>query len=110
MLRKFLPLLLTAGIAMAPALAQAKSMIVLKPLSVDLPDNPAEFPPGPNVDVVNNNCRSCHSIGMVMNQPTMAKAAWQAEVAKMRGIYKAPVEQSDDAAIVDYLTAVKGPK
>ena len=47
---------------------------------------------------------------MILNQPALPQAAWQAEVAKMRNVYKAPVDEKDVAAIVDYLTAVKGPK
>jgi hypothetical protein len=43
-------------------------------------------------------------------EPRMPKAAWAAEVAKMRNVYKAPVDEKDVPAIVDYLTAVKGPK
>jgi hypothetical protein len=40
----------------------------------------------------------------------LSQAAWQAEVAKMRNVYKAPVDEKDVGPIVDYLTAVKGPK
>jgi hypothetical protein len=47
---------------------------------------------------------------MIMTQPTMAKAAWAGEVAEMRNVYKAPVDGKAVPAIVDYLTAVKGPK
>jgi hypothetical protein len=47
---------------------------------------------------------------MILNQPAMAKAAWEAEVAKMRGVYKAPVDEKDVPDIVGYLAAVKGPK
>ncbi len=47
---------------------------------------------------------------MVMNQPVMPKAAWEAEVNKMRNVYKAPVAESDVAAIIDYLASIKGTK
>jgi hypothetical protein len=47
---------------------------------------------------------------MILTQPPLAKAAWEAEVAKMRNVYKAPVDEKDVPTIVDYLTAVKGPK
>jgi hypothetical protein len=42
--------------------------------------------------------------------PALPKAAWQSEVNKMRNVYKAPVDAKNVPAIVDYLTAVKGPK
>jgi hypothetical protein len=47
---------------------------------------------------------------MVLNQPTLPKAAWEAEVAKMRNVYKAPVSESDVPAILDYLVRIKGTK
>jgi hypothetical protein len=59
---------------------------------------------------VRNNCLGCHSAGMILNQPTMPKAAWEAEVTKMRTVYKAPVDEKAVPAIVEYVTAVKGPK
>ena len=110
MLCKWLPVLIITVVAALPAFAQAKTAVVLKPLSVSLPDNTATFPAGSGVDAVNNNYLSCHSVEMVLNQPAMPKAAWEAEVAKMRNVYKAPVAESDVAAIVDYLNGLKGAK
>jgi cytochrome c553 len=40
---------------------------------------------------------------MVLTQPSLPKADWQAEVKKMRNVYKAPVDAKDVPAIVDYL-------
>jgi cytochrome c5 len=88
----------------------AHSALVLKSTSVTLPESSAMFPAGPGADAANANCLSCHSLGMVMNQPVMSKAAWEAVVIKMRNVYKAPVEASDVAAITDYLVSIKGPK
>ena len=45
---------------------------------------------------------------MVLNQPNLPRAAWQAEVDKMIHAYKAPVAEQDVPAIVDYLTRTKG--
>ena len=83
---------------------------MLKSLDLDLPTNNQTFPPGPGADAANGNCRACHSVEMVLNQPPLPKAAWEAEVAKMRNVYKAPVSEKDVPDIVSYLTAVKGPK
>jgi hypothetical protein len=47
---------------------------------------------------------------MVLTQPVLSRAAWEAEVNKMRNVYKAPVQASDVAAITDYLVSIKGPK
>jgi cytochrome c5 len=109
-MRKFLPLLLVAAAVMTPVTTVAETLVSLKPLTLTLPDNNAPYPPGPGVEVANNNCLACHSVEMVLNQPGMPKAAWQAEVAKMRNVYMAPIVESDVPAIVDYLTAVKGVK
>ena len=68
------------------------------------------LPEGKAKPVIENNCVSCHSAGMILNQPAMPQASWQAEVAKMRNVYKAPVGDKDVPDIVGYLTAVKGPK
>jgi hypothetical protein len=40
---------------------------------------------------------------MVLNQPALTKAQWQAEVAKMRAVYKAPIDPKDVDAILAYL-------
>jgi cytochrome c5 len=101
---------LLSGLVLTPVATTAKTPIALHPVDVKLPESSRVLPDGPNVAVVHDNCTGCHSVGMILNQPTMPKAAWEAEVAKMRNVYKAPVEQKDVAAIVDYLAAVKGPK
>ena len=112
--RMTLPILLlaaTVGTAdMVAPRSEAQTALVLKSTKVTLPDSSAMFPPGPGADVATNNCLTCHSVGMVMNQPAMPKAAWEAEVNKMRNVYKAPVTESDVAAITDYLVSIKGPK
>jgi cytochrome c5 len=110
MKRMRLKILLLATACLLPLCGVAQSAIVLKSTSVTLPDSAAMFPPGPGADVANSNCLACHSVGMVMNQPVMPKAAWEAEVNKMRNAFKAPVDASDVPAIVDYLVSIKGPK
>lgn len=99
-----------AIVAVLSLCGEAQSALVLKSTSVTLPESTATFPPGPGVDTANGNCLACHSVGMVMNQPVMPRAAWEAEVNKMRNVYKAPVAASDVAAIADYLVSIKGPK
>ena len=100
-------LLLGATIA-SQALAQAP--LQPKSVSVDLPVGDRMFPGDTAADAINNNCLSCHSAGMVLNQPALPAAAWQAEVAKMINTYQAPVAPEDVAAIVDYLVRTKGAK
>ena len=78
------------------------------PVSYDLPEETAAFKPGPGVDAAEANCRACHSADYIGTQPrgeAFGKAFWQAEVAKMINVYKAPIAADDAKAIVDYLAA-----
>ena len=96
---------LMAGALVAPPAARATS-VQLESVKVDLPQSDRMFS-GQGADAINNNCLACHSAGMVLTQPALAKAAWQAEVNKMIQVYKAPIAAADAAAIVDYLTQTK---
>jgi hypothetical protein len=96
------------AVASLPALTKVSAGgITLQSVRVDIPDRETTFP-GPGSDAINNNCLVCHSAGMVLNQPSLPKAAWQTEVDKMIHVYKAPVALEDVAAIVDYLVKIKG--
>jgi hypothetical protein len=75
--------------------------------AVELPSSDRLFPPGPGMDVAQQNCTACHSVGMVMNQPILPKASWGAEVNKMRTVYKAPIAAEDVPAIIAYLVSIK---
>jgi mono/diheme cytochrome c family protein len=105
-----LPIALAVGVALAPFCAQAESQLSLKSVSVDLPPGDDMFPDGPGADAINNNCLACHSADMVLNQPALPTAEWQAEVDKMRTAYKAPIDPKDVDAILEYLVSVKGEK
>ena len=108
MLHRMLLAALVAGIALAPFYAEAEGKSALKSVNVDLPDDNSMFPDGPGADAANNNCLACHSANMVLNQPALSKAQWQAEVNKMRMAYKAPVDAKDVDAIVAYLVTIRG--
>ena len=108
-MRTLLPIALVVGVAFAPVCAQAESQLSLKSVSVDLPPGDDMFPNGPGADAI-NNCLACHSADMVLNQPALSKAQWEAQVNLMRTAYKAPVAPKDASAIVDYLVSIKGVK
>ena len=95
-----------AAMCMSPALAGTP--MTFKSVKVDLPAGDRVFPGGDKADAINNNCVSCHSAGMVLNQPALTKAAWAAEVHKMVNVYKAPVSDADADTIIAYLAATKG--
>lgn len=100
-------LTLTAALALAIAGAGLAAGNA-KPVSYQLPDETAEYKPGPNLETVQNNCGACHSADYVTTQPQGPKFKrdfWQAEVTKMIKVYGAPIDDSDAGKIVDYLTA-----
>jgi hypothetical protein len=98
------------GAASAPPSTNAPQTFLLKSISVELPTSEIIFPGGAAADAINANCLSCHSASMVLIQPDLAKAAWAAEVDKMIHTFKAPIDQGNATAIVDYLSATKGAK
>jgi hypothetical protein len=86
----------------------AGTAVVLKSESVVLPTSSALFPGGAAADPANSNCITCHSAGMVLNEPPLTRAVWEAEVRKMITVYKAPIPESAVAPIVGYLAQIKG--
>ena len=95
-------LLFAAGPAWAGAPALPHSV------NVTLPDSSIDLPAGPGRDVALYNCVACHSADFIAVQPRQPPAVWEAEVAKMRKIMKAPVSDADAKSIIAYLVAVKG--
>ena len=78
------------------------------PISYALPEETAAFKPGPNLEVVQNNCTGCHSADYINTQPRDAKSKkdfWQAEVTKMIKVYGAPIDNDAVGKIVEYLAA-----
>ena len=69
-----------------------------------------EMPPGPNKDVYESNCVTCHSQLYVLMQPDFSRATWTSEVEKMKKSYGAPIEDAKIPLIVDYLVSVRGAK
>lgn len=90
----------------APATAEAAG-VTLRSVGFDLPSSDRGFPSGPGAELVANNCQSCHSPGMILNQPALTRAEWTGEVNKMLHTYKAPVPEDDVAGIVTYLASLK---
>jgi cytochrome c553 len=98
--------------AEAPAVAPALSVIAgggvtLPSVSTKFPRSDNTFPGGAKADAINNDCLICHSAGMVLDQASLSRAQWQAEVEKMRNDFKAPFAAGDVPAIVDYLVNLK---
>ena len=106
--------MIAASLAVAVALpatsALAQDLKGFKSVSVEIPDGDKTFPGGNEADSVNNNCLSCHSVEMVLNQPPLPKATWVGEVQKMIKVYKAPIDAAEVTPIADYLAKTKGSK
>jgi mono/diheme cytochrome c family protein len=104
---------MTRGFSLALLLALAAAASLggpagAAPISYTLPDETAAFMPGPNLEVVQNNCTACHSADYISTQPRgpkFRKDFWQAEVTKMIKVYGAPIDDADVGKIVDYLAA-----
>ena len=110
MFRSLVLLIIVLSVAATSSVSAGATRIELKNTKVDLPESDRMFPDGQGSDAINNNCLACHSAGMVLTQPALSRAEWQSEVEKMRSTYKAPVEEVDVPAIVDYLVALKDRK
>lgn len=77
-----------------------------------LPEETATLAPGPHLDLVMQNCLTCHSADYISTQPRRLanpRGFWQAEVAKMKQAYGAPLAADDMPKIVDYLVQTYGP-
>jgi mono/diheme cytochrome c family protein len=107
MTRAIVLVIIVASFAIPAGPTLAASRIPLKSAKVEMPEDEPVFADGPGVDAVNGNCLACHSASMVLNQPPLAKPQWEAEVTKMRNVYKAPIDAKDVDAIVGYLAGLK---
>src|SRR5258708_7663917 len=101
-----------APAAEAPSVAPAPSIVegggtTLPSVHIKLPCGDNTFPGGVEADAINNDCLMCHSAGMVLDQASLSRAAWQVEVDKMRNDFKAPFAAGDVPAILDYLVNLK---
>ena len=97
---------LLAVLAAVASLGVASSYAA--PINYAIPEETAAFKPGPNLEVVQNNCTACHSADYVKTQPRgekFKKDFWQAEVTKMIKVYGAPIDDADVGKIVEYLAA-----
>jgi mono/diheme cytochrome c family protein len=67
-------------------------------------EKPVELKKAPGLDKVEGNCGACHSLDYIqMNSPYLDSKGWDAEVAKMRNVFGAPIDDADAKAIAEYL-------
>ena len=90
--------------AAAALLLATSGLLAARPLSYALPTETATFRPGPGVEAAQQNCAACHSADYIAIQaPGKGKAFWDAEVVKMRQVYKASIDDADAKVIAEYL-------
>ena len=73
-----------------------------------LPPERSAFKNGPGVEIATAQCVLCHSADYISTQPRLPRAAWKANVQKMREKYGAPVPEDKMEALVDYLVKTYG--
>lgn len=101
-----------AAVATAAFLSTSPAQAVtLHSTSVKLPESSRVFPgDSAGAKAANSYCLMCHSVGMVIHQPDMGKAAWLVEVNKMKNAFKVPIPEDQVAVIADYIDGIKGKK
>ena len=93
---------LTVGFAGA-AMAGAKS--------IELPPDGVQLKPSalPGYAKAQANCVACHSAEYMQYQPpTTPRPYWEAMVKRMKMVFKAPIDDADIPAIIDYLAKTYG--
>lgn len=79
-------------------------------LAAPLPALADGLKPGPGKDVVEIGCAVCHTTAYIqMNSPFISPDLWKAEVAKMRTVFGAPIDDDAAAEILAYLNKNYGP-
>jgi mono/diheme cytochrome c family protein len=79
--------------------------------SITLPPDGVELRASelPGYGMAQTQCVACHSAEYLLYQPpTAARPYWTAMVKRMKAVFKAPVEDADMPAIVDYLVKTYG--
>ena len=103
---KTLPLTAFVLLAACHPAAETPKQITLTSQSITLPVETATLP----AEILSVNCAACHSPEMILSQPKLKPEQWQAEVTKMRGAYKASIDEKDDAKIIAALLALPNQK
>ena len=85
------------------ALADAKT------ITLPMEGPPLKASPLPGYAKAQSNCVACHSAEYMLYQPpTAARPYWDAMVKRMKAVFKAPIDDADMPAIVDYLAKTYG--
>ena len=87
------------------------SLAAAGPKSIDLPPDGVQLKasPLPGYAKAQANCVACHSAEYMQYQPATApRPYWDAMVKRMKVVFKAPIDDADMPAIVEYLAKTYG--
>ena len=97
--------------AIATALALGTAFAIATPKTITLPPDGAVLQPSslPGYAKAQADCVVCHSAEyMFMQPPHAGRPYWDAMTKRMKAVFKAPFDEADIPAIVDYLSATYG--
>ena len=97
--------------SVAAALAAATALAVAGSKSITLPPDGAVLTPSPlpGYAKAQADCTVCHSAEYMQYQPATApRPYWDAMVKRMKVVFKAPIDDADMPAIVEYLAKTYG--
>jgi sulfite dehydrogenase (cytochrome) subunit B len=98
-------------VALAGAISLWAAVAIAAPKTIVLPPDGAQLRPSPlpGYAKAQANCVSCHSAEYFTTQPPNAgRPYWEAMTKRMKAVFKAPIDDADMPAIVDYLSATYG--
>ncbi|MFC5498278.1 cytochrome c [Caenimonas terrae] len=101
--------LLAAAIAALALAAGGSANAAAK--TIQLPPDPVQLKASalPGYAKAQANCVACHSAEYMLYQPPNApRPYWDAMVKRMKAVFKAPIDDADMPAIVDYLAKTYG--
>jgi mono/diheme cytochrome c family protein len=80
-----------------------------KTITLPMEGPPLKASPLPGYAKAQANCVACHSAEYMLYQPpTAPRPYWEAMVTRMKVVFKAPIDDADMPAIVDYLVKTYG--
>ena len=97
--------------AVAATFALGAAVATAAPKTISLPSDSVQLRASalPGYAKAQVNCVACHSAEYMLYQPpNAARPYWDAMTKRMKAVFKAPLDDADIPAIVDYLAATYG--
>jgi len=95
--------------AVLAAMLSAAAFATTKTIELPPDGTQLKASPLPGYAKATVNCVACHSAEYMLYQPPNApRGYWEAMVKRMQQVFKAPINDADMPAIVDYLVKTYG--